>query len=96
VRGGVNHRFALSNPTLVSALSKNSFSRVSLPILACKTFKSTGGSVAVVPQNADSSLAELPFPFRYLIWMNFKPLRQCGQRLVSRHSCQCHFGFEYR
>jgi hypothetical protein len=30
----VNHRFALSNPALVSAPSKKSFSRVSSPILA--------------------------------------------------------------
>jgi len=31
----VDHRFALSNPALVSAPSKKSFSSVSSPILAC-------------------------------------------------------------
>jgi hypothetical protein len=31
----VDHRFALSNPALVSAPSKKSFSSVSCPILAC-------------------------------------------------------------
>ena len=41
--GAVNYLFALSNPTLVSALSKKSFSNVSCPILACRAFTSTGG-----------------------------------------------------
>jgi hypothetical protein len=41
--GAVDYRFALSNPTLMSALSKKSFSSVSWPILACKVFTSTGG-----------------------------------------------------
>jgi hypothetical protein len=38
----VDHRFALSNPALVSAPSKKSFSSVSSPILACSVFTSTG------------------------------------------------------
>ena len=37
----VNHRFALSNPALVSAPSKKSFSSVNSPIFACKLFRST-------------------------------------------------------
>ncbi len=37
----VDHRFALSNPALVSAPSKKSFSSVNSPIFACKLFKST-------------------------------------------------------
>jgi hypothetical protein len=41
--GAVDYRFALSNPALVSALSKKSFSNVSCPILACIAFTSTGG-----------------------------------------------------
>lgn len=36
----VDHRFALSNPALVSAPSKKSFSNVSSPILACSDFTS--------------------------------------------------------
>src|SRR6202045_2343209 len=39
----VDHRFALSNPALVSAPSKKSFSSVSSPILACSDFTSTAG-----------------------------------------------------
>jgi hypothetical protein len=37
----VNHRLAPSNPALVSAPSKKSFSSVNSPILACKLFKAT-------------------------------------------------------
>src|SRR5471030_3460562 len=37
----VDHRFALSNPALLSAPSKKSFSSVSSPILACSDFTST-------------------------------------------------------
>jgi len=37
----VDHRLALSNPALMSAPSKKSFSSVNSPILACKLFKST-------------------------------------------------------
>jgi hypothetical protein len=39
----VDHRFALSNPALVSAPSKKSFSSVSSPILACSDFTSIAG-----------------------------------------------------
>src|SRR5215212_5334699 len=40
----VDHRFALSNPALVSAPSKKSFSSVSSPILACSDFTSIAGA----------------------------------------------------
>src|SRR5208282_5352289 len=40
----VDHGFALSNPALVSACSKKSFSSVSCPILACSGTKSTAAS----------------------------------------------------
>src|SRR5262249_44332379 len=39
----VNHRLALSNPALSSALSKKSFSSVSSPIFACSALMSTSG-----------------------------------------------------
>ena len=42
----VDHRFALSNPALLSAPSKKSFSSVSSPILACSDFTSTVGCAA--------------------------------------------------
>jgi len=42
----VDHRFALSKPALVSALSKKTFSNVNSPILAWSAFTSTGGGAA--------------------------------------------------
>src|SRR5712691_8617001 len=45
----VDHRFALSNPALLSAPSKKSFSSVSSPILAWSDFKSTAGCAAPLP-----------------------------------------------
>src|SRR5207245_9526407 len=42
----VDHRFALSNPALLSAPSKKSFSNVSSPIFACSDFTSTAGCAA--------------------------------------------------
>ena len=39
----VNHRLALSSPTLMSALSEKSFSNVNRPVLACWAFRSTSG-----------------------------------------------------
>ena len=46
----VDHRFALSKPALLSALSKKSFSSVNSPILACNDLMSTSG------------VGDLPFP----------------------------------
>jgi hypothetical protein len=40
----VDHGFALSNPAMVSPLSKKSFSSASCPILACSGTQSTGSS----------------------------------------------------
>jgi hypothetical protein len=45
----VDHRFALSNPALVSAPSKKSFSSVSSPILACSDFTSIAGATGAMP-----------------------------------------------
>src|SRR3954470_15309122 len=45
----VNHRFALSNPALLSAPSKKSFSSVSAPIFAWSDFTSTVGVLAPMP-----------------------------------------------
>src|SRR5499425_979119 len=55
----VDHRFALSNPALVSAPSKKSFSSVSSPILACSAFTSTAGSAALPPPGPKTSAAPL-------------------------------------
>src|SRR6202171_3294244 len=45
----VDHRFALSEPTLFSSHSKKSFSSVSSPILAWSNFTSTTGCAAPLP-----------------------------------------------
>src|SRR5471032_2574230 len=44
----VDHRFALSNPALVSAPSKKSFSSVNSPILACSDFTSIAGAASAM------------------------------------------------
>src|SRR2546421_3143327 len=60
----VDHRFALSNPALVSAPSKKSFSSVSSPILACRDFTSTAGGVgAVLPTAKTATPPPSPFAF---------------------------------
>src|SRR5262252_504967 len=59
VVGAVDHRFALSNPALVSASSKKSFSSVSSPILACSTFASTAGCAGAPPPGPNTSAAPL-------------------------------------
>src|SRR4029079_14929094 len=55
----VDHRFALSNPALVSAPSKKSFSSVSSPILACSDFTSTAGCADVTSSAPNTSAAPL-------------------------------------
>jgi len=56
----VDHRFALSNPALVSAPSKKSFSSVSSPILACSDFTSTAGCVTPLPFPGPNTSAAPP------------------------------------
>src|ERR1700730_15377773 len=48
----VDHRFALSMPTLLSAPSQKSFSSVNSPIFAWSDFKSTAGAAG--PASAES------------------------------------------
>src|SRR6185312_14181390 len=59
VVSAVDHRFALSNPALVSAPSKKSFSSVSSPILACSDFTSIAGTTAWPPPGPNTSAAPL-------------------------------------
>src|SRR6266849_3730027 len=56
----VDHRFALSNPALVSAPSKKSFSTVSSPLLACSDFTSMAGSAAALPPPGPNTSAAPP------------------------------------
>src|SRR5258708_31226638 len=64
--------FALSNPPLVSAPSKKSFSSVSSPILACSNFTSTAGAAGVPPPGPKISEA-LPSScdFHVVIWLGW-------------------------
>ena len=55
----VDHRFALSNPALVSAPSKKSFSSVNSPILACSDFTSIAGCAVEPPPGPNTSAAPL-------------------------------------
>src|SRR3981189_1950151 len=66
----VDHRFALSNPALVSAPSKKSFSSVSSPILACSDFTSTAGGSAPLPPPGPKTSAAPPSScaFHDVIW----------------------------
>src|SRR6267154_5460569 len=67
----VDHRFALSNPALVSAPSKKSFSNVSSPIFACSDFTSIAGSVVAVPPPGPKTSAAPPSScaFHVVIWL---------------------------
>src|ERR1700675_2266092 len=56
----VDHRFAFSNPALLSAPSKKSFSNVSSPIFACSAFRSTGAAAWLPPLPAMNTSAAPP------------------------------------
>ena len=62
----VDHGFALSNPALVSACSKKSFSKASWPILACSGAKSTASGRA--PPLNTSAAPSSNCRFQSLIW----------------------------
>src|SRR5262245_24813715 len=69
----VNHRFALSNPALVSAPSKKSFSSVSSPILACSVLTSISGVEDLAPEpDANTSVApSRSWSFHADIWLGW-------------------------
>src|SRR6267142_5772313 len=66
----VDHRFAFSNPALLSAPSKKSFSKVSSPILACRAFRSTGAAAGAAPPPDTNTSAAPPSScaFQVVIW----------------------------
>jgi hypothetical protein len=78
----VDHRFALSNPALVSARSKKSFSSVSCPILACSGCQVTGSTAAPPPKASGRVLQQLPLPLGDLVGVDLEVLGKLGQRLV--------------
>ena len=64
----VNHCLALSNPALLSAPSKKSFSRGNGLIFACRTFESASDG----PEGLNSpSLAKSPATFSSACWRNW-------------------------
>src|SRR5215468_2500044 len=56
----VDHRLAFSNPALLSAPSKKSFSKISSPILACRAFTSIGGVADLLPLPGPNTSAAAP------------------------------------
>ena len=92
----VDHRFALSNPALVSAPSKKSFSNVSSPILACSDFTSTAGwrrdIAAPWTEHRSGGALKLSLPRGDLIGVDVELLGQLRQRPIAldggkRHLC---------
>jgi len=82
--GAVNHRFALSTPALVSAISKKSLSNVNSPILACRVLTATGSWADSLPSKEGSrSFQDQGLPLGDLIWVYIKPLGQCCHRLFA-------------
>jgi hypothetical protein len=69
----VDHRFALSNPALLSALSKKSFSSASSPIFACSAFISVAGAAGAVLLSAPNTSAALlsSCAFQVVIWFGW-------------------------
>ena len=95
----VDHRFALSNPALVSAPSKKSFSSVSSPILACSDFTSTAGCAAVAAAGTEhigSPALKLRLPRCDLIGMDVELLRKLSQRPIALDGGKRHLRLECR
>ena len=83
---GLDHRFALSKPALPSAPSKESFSSVSSPILACSDFTSMAGCAAPLPPGPNTSAApssELRLPRCDLIGVDVELLRKLSQGSIA-------------
>ena len=95
----VDHRFALSNPALVSAPSKKSFSSVSSPILACSDFTSTAGAAATAAAGTEhigSTALKLRLPRRDLIGVNVELLGKLRQRSIALDGGKRHLRLEGR
>ncbi len=93
----VDHRFALSMPALVSAPDKKSFSKASWPILACSSFRSTGGGAADSAPNTLAARSSNWF-FQSLIWLGCTSCSLANSASVFSPSngVQRHLGLEDR
>jgi hypothetical protein len=89
----VDHRFALSNPALLSAPSKKSFSSVSSPIFACSD--RLRRSVAET-ENIGGPALKLRLPRRDLIGVNVELLSKLNQRPIAFDGSKRHSRLEAR
>src|SRR5690606_36847060 len=80
----VGHRFALSNPALVSALSKKSFSSASWPILACSGARSTGSGAEPAPKTSAARSSSWRFHSLICVGCSSNSLQSSAMVLSSR------------
>jgi hypothetical protein len=93
----LNHRFALPNAALLSALSKKSFSIASCPILACNCLMVALASGAGVPLSNTLTALFSNWLFHCVIWLGWtSTLGQFGQCLVTTHRGKRYLGLEDR
>jgi len=71
--------FALSNPALLSAPSKK-FSNANWPILACSTFRSTGGVLGSPPKT--SAARSTNWRFRSALWLGWTSCSTANSAIV--------------
>src|SRR5213595_1385382 len=95
----VDHRFALSNPALLSAPSKKSFSNVSSPILACSDFTSTASGAAALlpgPKTSAAPSSSCPLPRCDLVGVHVELLGKLSKRAIALDGSKRHLGLEGR
>jgi hypothetical protein len=94
----VNHRFALSNPALLSALSKKSVSSQfsDLGVQRLHIHDRLCGFPAGGTENIGRAVFELRFPRCDLVGMNVELLRKLRKRPIAFDGRNRHFRFESR
>jgi hypothetical protein len=91
----VDHLFALSNPALMSALSKKIVLQGEPTDLRLHLLDvGSRGSIGLFAKGLAATLQELRFPGRYLVGMNFKLLCNLGNGFVAPKSGNSHLGLE--
>jgi hypothetical protein len=95
---GINHRFGLSKPALMSAPSKKSFSRANCPILACSVLRSgVSDGASSSPQTRPRARASsCCFHSVTLCRVDAELLGQFGERLVAVDGGHGHLRLEGR